>query len=145
MDWFAPITALATVIVPSVVSIVSICCQAKTNKENNNLQLEINKLNNNHELEIKQLDFIYNQKNVHLSSYIDCLVKYLNSQTDENLENYQISLCKISMYVSSKVFDEIIEIDNLIKNANFEDAKYYLLHDFLNAANIDAIQSKNHN
>ena len=144
MDWLNFSTTLAAVIVPSVVSIVSICCQLKTNRENNKLQLEINRLNNNHELEIRQLDFIFNQKNVHLSSYIDCLVKYLNSQTNENLENYQISLCKISMYVSSKVFDEIIEIDNFIKNGNFEDAKYYLLNDFLNTANIDAIQSKNH-
>lgn len=142
MDWYALITTLIATIAPSVVSIFSLRYQKETNIENNKLQLEINRLNNEHQLAVNNLEFINTQKNLCLSSYLDCLVSYLENPNATNLLHYQSSMSKACMYVSNNIYDEIDSINTAIKNQEFDKIKDYYFSCLLDAINSDTKQNK---
>ena len=121
MNWLTITTTLIAAIAPSVVSIVTIYHQTKINKQNNEFQLRL-----------KYLDYYVMQKDLAISSYLDCLFKYLDNQSQANLTNYQIAMSKVCIYVSEKSYNEIDKINYFIKNNNVNDVNIEILIDVLN-------------
>ena len=98
--------SLVASIVPSVVSIITICVQYYISKNNNERLLKSDKLNNENQLNLKRLDYYYSEKVLAINTYIDCLFKYLNDKSKENLFYYQIAKAKACMYLSSSACDQ---------------------------------------
>lgn len=141
MNWLTITTTLIAAIAPSVVSIVTLCLQQRTNKKNNELQLEINKLNNEHQLKLKQFELYKSPKNSSINCYLDNLIQYLNNPSSENFINYQFSMAKASMYVSAKIYSEIDDINTAIQNNKIDDVKKSYFSSLLDAINADAKDS----
>ena len=81
-----------------------------------------NKQDNDFKIKLKNLELYFPAKNQAIDNYLDCLSKYLSHQTDTNFYNYQVSMAKVSMYVSSEIKNAISSIDLFINEKNFKKA-----------------------
>lgn len=99
---------------------------------NNNHQLEVNKQNNKLQLQLKDLELYFPAKNEAIDNYLQCLSNYLNFPNDTNLYNYQVSMAKVSMYVSGGIKNAISSIDMFINEKNLKKASE-LISDYLSS------------
>ena len=138
MDWLTITTTLVAAIAPSVISIVSLCLQQKTTKENNELQLKISNLNNEHQLKLKDLDFIQSQRTNAINSYLDSLVQCIYNPTQDNLMLYQSAMAKVALYVSPEVYEEVDSINTHIQSENYSGIQKFFFTRLVDAINADA-------
>lgn len=124
MTWLTIVTTLTAAIAPSIVSIVANIVQYKINKQNNEFQLKQ-----------KEIDTFYSHRNIAINNYLDSLSNYINISSKENLSAYQSTYCKVSIYVSQRVFDHINTINDCINKQHFEEipSLLYILSDILNS------------
>lgn len=123
MDWLTVTTTLAAAFVPSIVSITNSICQFKINAQNNEHQLKLNEQSNNFQLKSKKIENYYLDKTNSISKYLEYLIIYLHDQSQENFLNYQLAMSKICMYVSSDIYENILDIHHQIQKSEFDKIK----------------------
>lgn len=140
MNWLTIVTTLIAAIAPSVVSIVTTIVQSSINKQNNEHQLNLNEQSYNFQLETKKFENYYLQKTESLNKYIDSLITYVYSPSEENLITYKLNMSKVCLYVSPQIYNDILDINSYLEEKKFDTVKNDMLRFLLDNLNREAKQ-----
>ena len=145
MDWVTVITTLIAAIAPTVISIANSMHQTKINTQNNEHQLKLNEQSNSFQLKSKKLENYYLDRTNSINNYLESLITYLHDQSQENFINYQLAMSKICMYVSSSIYNNILDIHYLIQKSEFDKIINEYLELLLDELNKEVKQYQDNN
>lgn len=105
----------ATIVVALVAAIAAIIAPVLSSLINNHYQLKVKKLEHYEEKRIKVIN-----------NYVSTVSKCIQSASNENIGEMCETLNSIFLYTSPDLWDDLIELNNLILNIEFEQASELL-------------------